>query len=70
MAAASSKIQKRGKQCLKCAEHFRHTGAVCVYVCEGTINLIDAGKKLLDLYIYIYMYMYIYIYMYVYIYSP
>ncbi len=24
-------------KCLKCAEHFRHTGAVCVYVRVGTL---------------------------------
>jgi hypothetical protein len=24
------------KKCLKCEEHFKHTGAVCVYVCVGT----------------------------------
>ena len=39
MAAAGSKIQKREKQCLKRAEQFRHTGAVCVYLRVGTINV-------------------------------
>ncbi len=29
---------RKGKRCLKCAEHFRHTGAVCVYVHANVIR--------------------------------